>query len=208
MKLCSFFQKGWNVKPLPFAASCGNEKMWQGGGGGGEKEAKRSKVGGVCYFSPSNCSHQKPPLQMASLKTIPIWLIFHPPTYLGCICWKRISFQALLALCEVGTTLSVCLDPELEDKILNGGKDRLIGSIIGNTLFFPQGLWIFRRIKITMWPGSSVKTNTNNQHQSSERIYFIQRWDFCTASKRLTIQYMDLTWEKNWSKSSVVELRK
>ena len=40
VKLCSFFQKGWNVKPLPFAASCGNEKMWQGGGGGGEKEVK------------------------------------------------------------------------------------------------------------------------------------------------------------------------
>ena len=72
VKLCSFFQKGWNVKPLPFAASCGNEKMWQGGGGGGEKEVRRSKVGGVCYFSPSNCSHQKPPLHIASLKTIPI----------------------------------------------------------------------------------------------------------------------------------------
>ena len=109
VKLCSFFQKGWNVKPLPFAASCGNEKMWQGGGGGGEKEARRSKVGGVCYFSPSNCSHQKPPLNTASLKTIPIWVIFHPLTHFDCICWKRISFQALLALCEVGTNDLVCL---------------------------------------------------------------------------------------------------
>ena len=207
VKLCSFFQKGWNVKPLPFAASCGNEKMWQGGGGGGEKEVK---LAGFVIFHQAT-AHTKSlhcTRHMASWKTIPIWLIFHPPTHFGCICWKRISFQALLALCEVGTTLSVCLDPELEDKIPNGGKDLLIGSIIGNTLFLPQGLWIFRRRWITLWPGSSVKTNTNNQHQSSERIYFIQRWDFCTASKRLTIQYMDLTWEKIWSKSSVVKLRK